>query len=131
MTLCSRVAKTLALSPSPNFDKKGKRLTSKFVFYGGLRFYCFLFIILHFASSNYSVIGRVNIPLAKQLWRGQSSSNWKMRYLSWDVLLFPAESRVPIQEFKTACYAVVDSEIMDGQNGRYIREIRWRACTDI
>ena len=39
-----------------------------------------------------------------------------MRYLDWDVLLFLAESRVPIQEFKTACYAVIDSEIMDGDS---------------
>ena len=27
-----------------------------------------------------------------------------MRYEYWDVILFPAESHIPIQEFKTACY---------------------------
>ena len=27
-----------------------------------------------------------------------------MRYQYWDVILFPAESHIPIQEFKTACY---------------------------
>jgi hypothetical protein len=27
-----------------------------------------------------------------------------MRYDDWDVILFPKESHVPIQEFKTACY---------------------------
>ncbi|KAK4943195.1 2-isopropylmalate synthase (Alpha-isopropylmalate synthase) (Alpha-IPM synthetase) [Elasticomyces elasticus] len=29
-----------------------------------------------------------------------------MRYQSWDVLLFPGDSRVPIQEFDTKCYAI-------------------------
>lgn len=27
-----------------------------------------------------------------------------MRYDNWDVILFPKDSHVPIQEFKTACY---------------------------
>lgn len=27
-----------------------------------------------------------------------------MRYEYWDVILFPAESHIPIQEFRTACY---------------------------
>jgi hypothetical protein len=27
-----------------------------------------------------------------------------MRYDDWDVILFPKDSHVPIQEFKTACY---------------------------
>ena len=40
-----------------------------------------------------------------------------MRYLNWDVLLFPADSKIPLQEFKTSCYAVLDSEIMDGSAG--------------
>ncbi|MCJ1320939.1 hypothetical protein MMC15_006280 [Xylographa vitiligo] len=35
-----------------------------------------------------------------------------MRYLNWDVLLFPAGSKVPIQEFKTGCYVVQDSEFL-------------------
>ena len=34
-----------------------------------------------------------------------------MRYLNWDALLFSDDSRVPIQEFKTGCYAVQDHEI--------------------
>jgi hypothetical protein len=29
-----------------------------------------------------------------------------MRYDNWDVILFPKDSHVPIQEFKTACYNV-------------------------
>ncbi|KIV89274.1 hypothetical protein PV10_08852 [Exophiala mesophila] len=29
-----------------------------------------------------------------------------MRYQDWDVLLFPAESRVPVQEFDTKCFAL-------------------------
>ena len=33
-----------------------------------------------------------------------------MRYANWDVLLFADGSRVPMQEFKTACYAVHDAE---------------------
>ena len=27
-----------------------------------------------------------------------------MRYNDWDVILFPRDSHVPIQEFKTACF---------------------------
>lgn len=38
--------------------------------------------------------------------------SFKMRYLNWDVLLFPAGSKVPIQEFKTGCYAVQDPEFL-------------------
>ncbi|KAK5281072.1 2-isopropylmalate synthase (Alpha-isopropylmalate synthase) (Alpha-IPM synthetase) [Exophiala xenobiotica] len=34
-----------------------------------------------------------------------------MRYQNWDVLLFPADSKIPIQEFDTKCYALE-------QNGR-------------
>ena len=33
-----------------------------------------------------------------------------MRYQNWDVLLFPTGLRIPIQEFKTACYAIYDGE---------------------
>ncbi|KAJ5890604.1 uncharacterized protein N7473_006832 [Penicillium subrubescens] len=33
-----------------------------------------------------------------------------MRYETWDVLLFPASSRVPIQEFKTQCFVTRDLE---------------------
>jgi len=29
-----------------------------------------------------------------------------MRYLHWDVLLFPDESRIPIQEFDVKCHAL-------------------------
>jgi hypothetical protein len=31
-----------------------------------------------------------------------------MRYDDWDVILFPKNSPVPIQEFKTACYSSPD-----------------------
>lgn len=31
-----------------------------------------------------------------------------MRYENWDVLLFPANSKVPIQEFKTQCFVTRD-----------------------
>ncbi|KAA6416152.1 MAG: hypothetical protein FRX48_00872 [Lasallia pustulata] len=31
-----------------------------------------------------------------------------MRYLNWDVLLFPEGSKVPIQEFKTCCSVTQD-----------------------
>lgn len=31
-----------------------------------------------------------------------------MRYDNWDVILFPQESAVPIQEFRTACYTTYD-----------------------
>ncbi|RDW77337.1 hypothetical protein BP6252_05390 [Coleophoma cylindrospora] len=33
-----------------------------------------------------------------------------MRYQDWDVLIFPDESKAPLQEFKTACQVVHDSE---------------------
>jgi len=29
-----------------------------------------------------------------------------MRYQSWDIILFPGGCHVPIQEFRTACFAV-------------------------
>lgn len=31
-----------------------------------------------------------------------------MRYENWDVLLFPEDSKVPIQEFKTQCFVTKD-----------------------
>ncbi|KAG0651171.1 hypothetical protein D0Z07_2358 [Hyphodiscus hymeniophilus] len=31
-----------------------------------------------------------------------------MRYQNWDVLVFPDESKVPIQEFKTSCHVIDD-----------------------
>ncbi|KAE8377437.1 hypothetical protein BDV26DRAFT_304935 [Aspergillus bertholletiae] len=31
-----------------------------------------------------------------------------MRYENWDVLLFPEDSKVPIQEFKTQCFVIKD-----------------------
>ncbi|SZF03051.1 unnamed protein product [Blumeria hordei] len=36
-----------------------------------------------------------------------------MRYQNWDVLIFPDQSKVPQQEFKTSCQIVQDSEIFD------------------
>ncbi|KAI9043519.1 uncharacterized protein KD926_003289 [Aspergillus affinis] len=33
-----------------------------------------------------------------------------MRYENWDVLLFPESSKVPLQEFKTQCFVVKDTE---------------------
>jgi hypothetical protein len=33
-----------------------------------------------------------------------------MRYQNWDVLLFPADSRVPLQEFDTKCFALDPSK---------------------
>jgi hypothetical protein len=37
-----------------------------------------------------------------------STSQPKMRYQDWDVLLFPEGSKVPIQEFKTQCHVTRD-----------------------
>lgn len=31
-----------------------------------------------------------------------------MRYINWDILLFPDGSKVPLQEFKTRCYVTED-----------------------
>lgn len=33
-----------------------------------------------------------------------------MRYENWDVLLFPENSKVPIQEFKTQCFVTKDTD---------------------
>jgi hypothetical protein len=33
-----------------------------------------------------------------------------MRYQSWDVLLFPQDSRTPIQEFDTKCFVLDQSQ---------------------
>lgn len=35
-------------------------------------------------------------------------SKIKMRYQNWDVLLFPDQSKIPQQEFKTACQVIQD-----------------------
>ena len=37
-----------------------------------------------------------------------------MRFLNWDVLLFPPASCAPLQEYRTACFAVLDTEHLDG-----------------
>lgn len=34
--------------------------------------------------------------------------HYSMRYQNWDVLLFPGDSRIPIQEFNTACHVITD-----------------------
>jgi|SRR5271155_4381491 len=36
------------------------------------------------------------------------TSQSKMRYQDWDVLLFPEGSKAPIQEFKTQCHVTRD-----------------------
>lgn len=36
-----------------------------------------------------------------------------MRYENWDVLLFPENSKVPIQEFKTQCFVIKDRGTYD------------------
>ncbi|EAU38613.1 predicted protein [Aspergillus terreus NIH2624] len=33
-----------------------------------------------------------------------------MRYENWDVLLFPEDSKIPLQEFKTQCFVIDDQE---------------------
>jgi len=42
--------------------------------------------------------------LAALLDLNSSNRTPAMRYDDWDVILFPKDSHVPIQEFKTACY---------------------------
>lgn len=41
-----------------------------------------------------------------------------MRYQNWDVLLFPDQSKIPQQEFKTACQVIQD-------HGRYLPACLW------
>ncbi|KIW44504.1 uncharacterized protein PV06_02967 [Exophiala oligosperma] len=37
-----------------------------------------------------------------------------MRYQHWDVLLFPGDSKIPIQEFDTRCYALEQASCLQG-----------------
>jgi hypothetical protein len=39
-----------------------------------------------------------------------SSLQTNMRYRSWDVLLFPVGSKIPIQEFKTQCFVTKNND---------------------
>lgn len=39
-----------------------------------------------------------------------------MRYQNWDTLIFPSQSKVPIQEFKQACHVVHDLEFVQLHN---------------
>jgi len=36
-----------------------------------------------------------------------------MRYQNWDVLVFPEQSKIPLQEFKTSCQVIQDPGIFD------------------
>ncbi|EPE27714.1 hypothetical protein GLAREA_04505 [Glarea lozoyensis ATCC 20868] len=38
-----------------------------------------------------------------------------MRYQNWDVLVFPDQSKIPLQEFKTACQVIQDPESHSSQ----------------
>lgn len=51
-----------------------------------------------------------------------------MRYQSWDVLLFPADSRIPIQEFDTKCHVTCRSEQRNVSIDGSINEDRTRAA---
>lgn len=42
--------------------------------------------------------------------RASSDRTRVMRYQNWDVLLFPRDSRIPIQEFDTKCFALDQSK---------------------
>lgn len=50
-------------------------------------------------------------------------STCKMRYENWDVLLFPEDSNVPIQEFKTEC------SVTQGR-GKSDYHDNWHMCSD-
>lgn len=72
-----------------------------------------------------------------------NSNNWTpaMRYDDWDVILFPRESHVPTQEFKTACYVSPEDcnqlrlphlhESIVGSPTRTLTFHRWTAATDL
>ncbi|OQV03902.1 hypothetical protein CLAIMM_08879 [Cladophialophora immunda] len=40
-----------------------------------------------------------------------------MRYQNWDVLLFPGDSRTPIQEFNTTCYVLGQNTGLSSEEG--------------
>jgi hypothetical protein len=55
-----------------------------------------------------------------------------MRYENWDVILFPRDSLVPIQEFKTACYATQNERKMITPDAYFtcLFEHRWPSAAN-
>jgi hypothetical protein len=43
-----------------------------------------------------------------------------MRYQNWDVLVFPDQSKIPLQEFKTACQVIQDQGTQPTAHGHHI-----------
>jgi hypothetical protein len=41
-----------------------------------------------------------------------------MRYENWDVLLFPEDSKIPLQEFKTQCFVIDDQGMLSSPHSR-------------
>jgi hypothetical protein len=46
----------------------------------------------------------VALPIFKVFVTTLSACSPAMRYENWDVILFPRDSHIPIQEFKTSCF---------------------------
>lgn len=47
-----------------------------------------------------------------------------MRYLNWDILLFPGSSRVPLQEFDTKCH------VLSNQSNEELQQSLLQACAN-
>ncbi|KAG9238660.1 hypothetical protein BJ875DRAFT_367344 [Amylocarpus encephaloides] len=43
-----------------------------------------------------------------------------MRYQNWDILIFPDQSKVPLQEFRTACQVIQDPETYTSQSNPHL-----------
>ncbi|TVY37945.1 hypothetical protein LSUB1_G003160 [Lachnellula subtilissima] len=43
-----------------------------------------------------------------------------MRYQNWDVLVFPDQSKIPLQEFKAACQVIQDQESHSSQTNPHL-----------
>jgi hypothetical protein len=52
-----------------------------------------------------------------------------MRYNDWDVILFPKDSHIPIQEFKTACYHAQDSSKCHAYLYPHDENASFRSCS--
>jgi hypothetical protein len=70
--------------------------------------YLLLAIVFYIVSTPYCPNGHSTEDLRGFWTSGRTHQGPTMRYENWDVLLFPAGSKVPLQEFKTQCFATRD-----------------------
>lgn len=59
-------------------------------------------------ATNWPSISKLCTYLSLPQTLNSTNTPGKMRYQGWDVLIFPGNSKIPIQEFKTGCHVVQD-----------------------